>query len=155
MSKYDFVARFVQPPDVIFALLTDTDRHHRIMPYCKSVAVTDSRTLADGRPEITMRHHFVIERVSIATDVHSVLRYDTQPRSLEMVSQFGGGNLKSTGRVSGEGTGSVFISNLDISGLPLRYRLLLVEPLLRRAHTRLTEKISRRAAENAGTPNGV
>jgi ribosome-associated toxin RatA of RatAB toxin-antitoxin module len=152
MSKHEYVARFEQPPDVIFGLLIDAERHNRIVPFCKSVAVTERRTAADGRSETAMRHLIVIQRVGIETDVRSILRHQATDRTIELVSQIGdgGGSLKSTGQVSGDGTGSHLALRLDISALPLRYRLLLVEPVLRRAHAKFVEKLTRRAAEIGG-----
>jgi ribosome-associated toxin RatA of RatAB toxin-antitoxin module len=152
MSTRDYSARFNQSADVIFTALADAERHHRIVPFCKSVAVIERRAAADGSDEIIMEHRVLIERIAMAADVRSTLRLRPKDRVIETVSVIGNGHLKSTGRVTPDGTGSQLLMQLDISNLPLRYRLLLIDPILRRAHEKFIEKLTRRAAQVAGLP---
>jgi ribosome-associated toxin RatA of RatAB toxin-antitoxin module len=151
MPRYQYAATFEQSADVIFDLLTEVEHHDRILPFCKSVTVQRRRTTPEGKSEVALRHLMAIQRINLETDVRSILLYRKADLSIEMVSHLdqGGGCLAAVGKVTSDGTASQLHLSLDISGLPLRYRLLLVEPVLRRAHVKLVDKISRRAAEVA------
>ncbi len=156
MSTAAYSARFDHSADVIFGLLTDAGHHNGILPFCESVSVLGRRTEANGSVAVEMRHLIVIPRIAMETNMRSTLSYQIEKRSLEMVSYLsddtfsgGGRGFKASGHVVPDGAGSNLYLKLDMAGLPLRYRILLVEPLLRRGHQKLVEKIARRAAEVA------
>ena len=153
MSKHEFSAKLDQPADAIFALLTDLDRHNRILPFCKGVTVSD-RQSTDGVTRAVMRHAMAIARIGFDADVQSRVSYRTSDRSFETqsgIGDAGASGLKTVGHVAATATGSELRLSLDTDGLPLRYRIMLIEPVLRRAFDKFVDKLSRRAAELAAS----
>ena len=152
MSVHSYVARFDHPPALIFGLLVDVARHNRVLPYCTKVTVVAQRQLADGAHEATVQHHMNIARIGLDSHVDSQLFHRPDQMSLEMVTRAAGqneGGLKATGQVMASGSGSELRLTVDTGGLPLRYRILLLDAVLRRAVDKTVEKIGRRADEVA------
>lgn len=100
-----------------------------------------------------MQHFMSIPRVNIESHVRSGIRYQPQDMAFAMASALGDsdGALHVVARVAPAAGGSELHLSLDTSGLPFRYRLLMIEPVLRRAHGMVVQKMTRRAAEVAAS----
>ena len=158
MSTFAYTAQFEHDADAIYALLIDIKRHNRILPFCKSVRVTSSAPIEDGMVEATMEHDMAISRIGLDAAIASMIRYQSEDRTFEMFSRIGEKadvGLLTTAMVEPDGAGSVLHLSIVTDHLPMRYRLLLIEPVVQRACNKFVEKLARRADELARAGNGM